>query len=208
VFKEQPALNDAVKSKLLNIFISGDEKKDSSLAIMAMNFLEEYDDFKKDDERKDMFFTMDTYAKVVNQDSNLVAMEYGGYTYQGGAHGADFTGFINWNPKTKKAVFLKDILTEGSYPALSKIAEGIFRKNEKLQPNQSLEQNYFFEKNKFALNENYLFTPMGVRFLYNQYEIKPYAAGQTELLIPWEQIKTLIRPRAVVAQYIKKDAGI
>lgn len=208
LFKGQPALNDSVKNRLLHIFISGDEKADTSLNAMATTLLNGYYTFKKNDERKDMFFTLDTYAKVIKQDSSLIAIEYGGYTYQGGAHGSDFTGFINWNPKTKKEIYLEDVLLPNTQRQLSKIAERIFRKDEKLKDTSSLEQDYFFEDNKFALNENYSFTPLGIRFLYNQYEIKPYAAGQTELFIPWADLKTLIKPGSVAAQYIKKDAGI
>ncbi|RWY50371.1 DUF3298 and DUF4163 domain-containing protein [Mucilaginibacter gilvus] len=208
VFKAQEALNDSLKRGLLNINFSDNISHDTSLKMMTDRYFEEYADFKKYNKTEDRFFTIDTYAKVVNQDSSLLALEYGGYVYEGGAHGADFTEFINWNPNTKRGIYLKDILLPGAYPKLTKIAEEIFRKNEKLKDTSSLARDYFFRDNKFWLNENYLFTPVGIRFVYNEYEIKPYAAGQTELLIPWAQIKTLIRPNAVVAPYTKKDAGI
>ena len=55
----------------------------------------------------------------------------------------------------------------------------------------------------FALNDNFLVTPVGIRFLYNEYEIKSYAEGQTELLIPYNKIKSLLRPQSVVSQYLK-----
>ena len=57
--------------------------------------------------------------------------------------------------------------------------------------------------NQFALNNNFLITPLGLRFLYNQYEIKPYSAGQTVLFIPYAKIKSLLLPHTVVSQYIK-----
>jgi hypothetical protein len=50
---------------------------------------------------------------------------------------------------------------------------------------------------------NFSVTPIGIKFLYNQYEIKPYAAGITELFIPYAQIKSLLRPNSVVTQFIK-----
>jgi hypothetical protein len=208
LFNGQNALNDSVKRGLLRINFSDNSDTDTTLKMMVDRYFDEYAGFKKYNKADDRFFTLDTYAKVVNQDSSLLALEYGGYVYEGGAHGADFKEFLNWNPKAKKPVYLKDVLVPGAYPQLSKIAERIFRKNEKLKDTSSLARDYFFRDNKFALNENYLFTPSGIRFVYNQYEIKPYAAGQTELLIPWVQIKTLIRPNAVVALYTKKDAGI
>ncbi|RYU92187.1 DUF3298 domain-containing protein [Mucilaginibacter terrigena] len=207
-FKDKAVLNDTVKNKLIRMFIMDDSKPDTSLKNMAADFLKSYTDFKEDDPRTEMFFTLDTYAKVIGQDSALIALEYGGYTFQGGAHGASFTGFINWDGKTNKNVTLDDIFTNGYQPQLSKIAEKIFRKDEKLTDTSSLARDYFFKDNKFALNDNYSITPAGIRFVYNQYEIKPYAAGQTELLLPWAQIKTLMRPQSAASQYIHKNAGI
>nr|WP_294948870.1 DUF3298 and DUF4163 domain-containing protein [uncultured Mucilaginibacter sp.] len=208
LFNGQNALNDSVKRGLLRINFSDNNDTDTTLKMMTDRYFKEYTDFKKQNKSEDRFFTLNTYAKVVNQDSSLLALEYGGYVYEGGAHGADFTEFLNWNPRAKKAIYLKDVLVPGSYPQLTKIAEHIFRKNEKLKDTSSLARDYFFRDDKFALNDNYMFTPVGIRFVFNEYEIKPYAAGQTELLIPWAQIKTLIRPDAVVAPYTKKDAGI
>jgi hypothetical protein len=207
VFKGKPTLNDSIKHKLLNIFMLG-EKPDTSLRVLATSFLKSYTDAKKDDPRSEMFYTLESYVKVIRQDSSLLAMEYGGYSYQGGAHGASFTGFINWDVKTDKPVVLDDILVSGYQAQLTKIAEKIFRKYEKLADTSSLARDYFFKDNKFALNQNYSITPAGIRFVYNQYEIKPYAAGQTELLLPYSQLKTLMRPKSVASQYIYKNAGI
>ncbi|WP_158288443.1 DUF3298 and DUF4163 domain-containing protein [Mucilaginibacter psychrotolerans] len=208
VFKGQDALNDTLKNRLLNLGANGDEKPDSSFQTMISTFFKSYEEYKKDDERKNIAFDLQEYAQVVNQDSCLIAIRYGTYSFSGGAHGSGFDAFINWNPKTKKVVYLNDILLPNSEKELNIIGERIFRKDEKLADNASLEQDYFFKDNKFALNENYLFTPTGIRFLYNEYEIKPYVAGQTELNIPWAQLRTLIKPHSVVAQYIEKNAGI
>lgn len=207
VFKGKPVLNDTIKHKLLTVFMFG-EKPDTGLNSMAANFLKAYTDAKKDDPRSQMFYTLESYVKVIRQDSALLSLEYGGYAYQGGAHGASFTGFINWDGKTDKLVTLDDILVSGYKPQLTKIAEKIFRKDEKLSDTSSLANDYFFTNNKFALNENYSINPGGIRFVYNQYEIKPYAAGQTELIIPYSKIKTLMRPKSAASQYIHQNAGI
>jgi hypothetical protein len=206
-FKDQAQLNDTVKSKLLTIF-SMDGKADTSLESMSKNFLKAYADFKKSDPKSVMFYTLNTYAKVIQQDTSLISLEYGGYIFQGGAHGGAFTGYVNWNPDAKKEVTLKDILISGYEAKLTRTADSIFRKNEKLSATASLKTNYFFKDDKFALNNNYSITPLGIKFMYNQYEIKPYAAGQTELFIPYSQIRTLVRSNSVAAQYINKNAGI
>ncbi len=201
VFNSAPVLNDSISRKLRYMFAYNGET-DSTLNRYADNFIKGYTEFKKTDPRSVMYFELESYAHVVRQDSALVTVEVGGYSYQGGAHGASFTTYINWNAKDNKNIKLSDILTDGYNSKLTSVADSIFRKDEKLEPNQPLD-NYFFKDNKFALNENFLITPLGLKFLYNQYEIKPYAAGQTELLIPYQNISSLLKPNTVISPYLK-----
>ncbi|WPU96294.1 DUF3298 domain-containing protein [Mucilaginibacter sabulilitoris] len=202
VFTNQQTLNDSVKHKL-TIMFAMDGKADSSIELMSKKFLQAYADFKKNDARSDMFFTLNSYAKVIFQDSSLAALEVGGYSYQGGAHGGSFTGFINWDTKANKELTLDDLFIAGYQDKLKAVAEKIFRKDEKLSDTASLANNYFFKDNKFALNDNFSITPTGLKFIYNQYENKPYAAGITTLVIPYSPIKSLLRPNSVVAKYTK-----
>ncbi len=201
VFKNEPALNDTIITKLGGLF--NENKSVVNLEAVSTSFLKSYADFKKEDQRKDIFFTLATYATVLRQDSSLTTLEVGGYDYNGGAHGNTTIHFINWNNKAKKNIKLNDLLTDGYEKQLTSVGEIIFRKNENLNTTASLKDDYFFKDGKFALNNNYLITPEGIRFLYNNYEIKPFAAGRTVLLIPYIQIKYLLRPNTVVTQYIK-----
>jgi hypothetical protein len=201
VFNGQVALNDSITHRLINLFMS--EKQNYDMALYVKQFLTQYDSFKKGDPHSQMFFTLDSHATIVRQDSSLTTLELGGYSYQGGAHGSSITTFINWNTKASKDITLGDVLIDGYQSRLTAIADTIFRQQEKLTVNTTLANDYFFKNNKFALNNNFLITPVGLRFLYNQYEIKPYAAGQTELAIPYAKIKTLLRPNTVITQYLK-----
>jgi hypothetical protein len=37
----------------------------------------------------------------------------------------------------------------------------------------------------------YCLVSEGVRFIYNPYEVAPYAVGQTDILLTWEQLGKL-----------------
>lgn len=203
-FVAQKALNDTLAQKLMSAgFNSPDKKRDTSLHSFAKNFIEGYVKDNPKQYSPDMFYTLNLKATVVRQDSSLTTLQIEGYIYQGGAHGSSSVSFINWNTKSQSNLTLADILTDGYKAKLTAIADTIFRKQEKLGDTSSLARDYFFKDNKFALNDNYMFTPIGIRFLYNQYEIKPYAAGTTDLFIPYTKIKLLLRPNTVVTQYIK-----
>jgi hypothetical protein len=201
VFDGQPLLNDTVVTGLATLM---DKQKGlGGLQKLAGQFLVDYKDFKKQDPSSVMFFTLDSKVNVLRQDSSLVGLEYNGYQFMGGAHGATVIKYLNWDVSARKKILLSDIIKPGSEAELNKIAETIFRKQENLTPTASLKNDYFFNEAKFSLNHNFLITPLGLKFLYNQYEIKPYAAGQTSLTIPYLQIKMLLQPGTVVARYTK-----
>lgn len=205
VFESQPALNDTISKRFLAIELPGNRPADDAKE-QAKNFVADYEKFYADKRRKGdkkIPFSSKTYAKVIRQDSSIITIEMGGYSYAGGAHGGSLNVFLNWNTKVQKPIGLDDIFRKGYEKDFNAIAEKIFRKQEKLTDTSSLARDYFFKDNKFALNNNYLITPVGIRFLYNQYEIKPYAAGTTDLFIPYTKIQHLLKPGTVVAQYIK-----
>jgi hypothetical protein len=203
-FVAQKALNDTLAQKLMSAgFNSPDRKRDTSLRSFASNFIKGYIKDNPKQYSPDMFYTLNLKAIVLRQDSSLTTLQIEGYIYQGGAHGSSSVSFINWNTKSQGNVTLNDILTDGYKTKLTAVADTIFRSQEKLSDTSSLARDYFFRDNKFSLNENYSITPLGIRFVYNQYEIKPYAAGTTNLFIPYDKIKSLLRPNTVVTQYIK-----
>lgn len=200
VFKSQLVLNDSVIHKL--IAHSGSKKIEISLKQVAKNFLSDYTrSIKK--LNNPPIYKLYGNTKIIRQDSSLITLETATFCYTGGIHPLYNTQFLNWNTKTNKKIDLPDLLKDNKQDSLKEIAEGIFRKNEKLYNNASLYNDYFFKNGKFALNNNYLITPSGIRFFYNQHEIKPYEAGITDLFIPYGEIKSLLRPNSIVTQYIK-----
>lgn len=190
VFTDQKTLNDTISHHLLLQFGIAD-KTDTSLRQLAGRFLTAGKDF-----------SLNTHTDVIRQDSSIILIQLSGYRFLGGAHGYHLTNFINWNTKANKKIELKDVFADGFIKELNIIAEGIFRKQEKLNDSTSLKPGYLFKEGKFALNNNFLITPIGIRFLYNQYEIKPYPAEEINLLIPYSQIRSLLRPHTVIIQYL------
>ena len=143
------------------------------------------------------------HASVLRQDSSLTIIEINKVFSDTGKSGQKMvTHFINWNTKKSTAIKLSDILVDQYSDSLNKIAETIFRENEKLSPDASL-SGYTFKGGKFVLNNNYLITPIGLKFLYNNGEAKPASYGQVDLFIPYSQILNLLRPNTVVTQYHK-----
>ncbi len=131
--------------------------------------------------------TSSTYTLIVNSS---------GYT--GGAHGFFSTAFLNYTPGGEKALTLSDLFIRDSKRTLRRIAERYYRHSVGLSSHASLTREGWFE-NRFTLAREFAITPRGLLFVYNQYEIKPYAAGQTSLMLPYALVRPLIDPKGPLA---------
>jgi hypothetical protein len=200
VFSGQSALNDTITNRLL-VINSISEKPDKDLHVQAKNFIQAYIDDSLRKSNPGMIYSLESSATVVRQDSGLTTIQIDRYLFAGGAHGSTYTGFINWDSRANKSIKLDDILVDDYRDKLAPIAEKIFHD----QDTTILDNNFSMVKNgKLVLTSNFLVTPIGLSFLYNEYEIKPYSEGQTTILIPYVQIKPLLQPNTVISQYIKK----
>lgn len=147
--------------------------------------------------------SLDLHIVVLRQDSSLTTIEvHESFSDPGKPDKTAATHFINWNTKKASPIKLSDVLIDQYSDQLTKIAEDIFRKNENLSATTSLD-GYAFKNAQFALNDNFLITPLGLKFLYNQGEAKPISYGQVGLFIPYSQILLLLRPNTVITQYHK-----
>ena len=199
-FTSQSALNDTITNRLLAINNIG-EKPDKNLHEQAKNFIQAYMNDSLRKSNPGMVYSLESSATVVRQDSSLTTIQIDRYLFAGGAHGSTFTGFINWDSNANKSIKLDDILVDDYRDKLAPIAEKIFHD----QDTTILDNNFSMVKNgKLVLTSNFLVTPIGLSFLYNEYELKPYSEGQTTILIPYVQIKPLLRPNTVISQYLKK----
>ncbi|MDO3628807.1 RsiV family protein [Mucilaginibacter sp. BT774] len=143
------------------------------------------------------------HASVLRQDSSLTIIEINEIFADSGKSGkTQATHFLNWNTKKSKPIKLNDILIDQYTDQLNKIAEAIFRKNENLSADAPL-NGYSFKGGQFVLNDNFLITPIGLKFLYNNGEAKPESYGPVALFIPYSQILNLLRPNTVITQYHK-----
>lgn len=207
LFANQPVLNDTVNYHLANLFANAyPAGKAASLKDAANTFIKTYEDDKQKAASrftKGMHYSLTGHADIIRQDTNLLTLQLEGYKFDGGAHGMSLTYFINWDVKEHKNLTLDDIFINDYAPKLNQIADTIFRKEENLSPASSLANDYFFKDAKFSLNSNFVITPLGIKFLYNTSEIKPYAAGQTSIEIPYSRINKLLKPGTPAAIYSK-----
>ncbi|SDJ80776.1 Protein of unknown function [Pedobacter sp. ok626] len=195
VFTDQK-INEFIEQKVMNLADEGEHfatYKDFTNA-----FIKNFDTFSKENKDYGQTWFMDAKVKVEEQNPQYLSFLLTYVNYEGGAHPNSSFTYLNYDPKSHTEIVLDSLINPGSMPELTTIAEKIFRKNEKLSPTASLKDNYFFENDKFSLNKNFSINKKGLKFLYNPYEIKAYAYGITELVIPFADLKDIAKPNSLL----------
>jgi hypothetical protein len=190
-------LNDFVLKKITGTV--DNEKTYGSYESYAKGFINDFDNFQKENKDRIQTWFLTINTKVIKQKPQYIAFYTTYINFAGGAHPNSSFTYQNYNPVSHQTITLDSLLVPGSAVKLNAIAEKIFRKNEKLSPDQSLKDNYFFENDIFKLNDNFTVTDEGLLFLYNPYEIKAYAFGITKLLIPFIELKDIAKPGSLLS---------
>lgn len=176
------------------VSLGNPESQGHSMEQIGQIFIQDYDDFKS--EIPEAFGGWHYTAKISVEvlTDTLLSLSVNDEYYTGGAHGGSGVYFINLSPKTGDEFTLDNFLKPDYNEELTNLGNSIFRQTRALADTASLSESYFeFPENRFELNKNYGFKKEGIVFFYNNYEIAPYAAGPTEVLIPYEDLRDLIK---------------
>lgn len=205
------ALNEIIKKETINIYhddTDSSKTRPKTFEDLAQPFVNDYDE--KIQEGKDFVnkanqkneggflatpWNMEAYTDVQRQTDKYLMLHTNTNWFMGGVHPISMEYYYIYDRKNFKRVRLDDLFKPNFDKKLLLIAETIFRKQEKLKPADKLtdENGYFFEQGRFILNDNFTLTETGIKFLYNVYEIKAYAAGITALEIPYSTMKEILK---------------
>jgi len=196
-------INGFVKNEMLIPIFDGNVI--DSFDDLARYFFEEYRQFNTDipDSYQEWFIERSGTVKFFNND--FISLVFSEYTYLGGAHPNSYTMFSVLDLNNGNKITLEDIFIAGYKPILNEIAEKEFRKLKELGGNEDLDEaGFWFEDNRFSINDNFVLSDEGLTFYYNNYEITAYAYGPTELIIPLAKIGELMKEGGVSAEFMKQ----
>ena len=196
------ALSDSLRADVIRVAAAeGDpDLRARTLEEAAKNFTSDYDRFVESQGDSLPFgqtWSLEVKAEVLRQSPKWVSVAHHGYVFSGGAHPNHATRYANYDRATGHRLTLAELFQPDFEKTLTGIAERHFREQEGLKPGTPLADGYFFEEGKFRLNDNFTLTNTGLKFLYNPYEIKPYAAGETEVQIPFTELQGILKKDAV-----------
>ncbi len=114
-------------------------------------------------------------------------------SYQGGAHGGYFEQWYNFDTENGTLIQCADafdMTREGEIKAT--IREQICQDTGCKDLQQLQDRHYILTVSDVYLSDtNFLLLEKGVRFLYNPYDIGPWAVGKIEAFLPYEKLKNL-----------------
>jgi len=130
------------------------------------------------------------------------------YVFMGGAHGLNTINYMNFNLKTGKQITESDLFMKNTTKKLTElIKKRIVEQSiedESIEPIKNLEKTDFWI-DAIKPNGNFYITDESINYVFNPYEIGPYYLGITEVRIPYERLKSLLKPNSLVSYLIKKE---
>lgn len=127
-----------------------------------------------------------TYGTVDGIHDNILSYTVTKYAYTGGAHGMTAVSAMNFDMKTGTLITEKDFFKEGYESALASRLSAHLP-----EALESPSDTAMLFNTDIGPNGNFRITDQGVTYIYNQYEIAPYAWGIIKVTVPWEELEGL-----------------
>ncbi len=171
-----------------------EEEQIEDLDELTENFFAEYRKIKQDMPDYSTGWFLERSITVIYNTPRILSLDMNEIAFTGGAHPNSTTNYVSLDISTGMILTLSDILMDDHVRSLNEVAEREFRELKQIPPEEGLDEGGFWlEYGKFKVNDNFAITHEGLAFYFNSYEIAPYADGPTRLVIPYEDLKPLIR---------------
>ncbi len=193
----QNALSNLKREYLFTPVYSGSNEKKVSInsaEAFAADFFDEFQSMMKESPGYVSAWEIERKMTVIDNNPPLMCLEISTYAYTGGAHPNSNTVYVNVDTRTGKRIALQDIFNTNFGEKLRPIAERYFREQCKIPEGKRWSDlGFFFENDRFELNDNFILGKSGITFYFNPYEIAPYAFGVMKCFIPYKDIRNLIK---------------
>ncbi len=194
-------INETVMSRLLNksgerdLKAAADKFADEYTANYKTSMLSLYNQDRTDSTKKAWYeyhyvIEATTQQGTANTMSYLATIDY----YEGGAHGINQLITFNFDMKTGKLVTLADVFAPGYETQLKGILLKALKSKTGLgSMNELKDAGYLYSMDMFP-SENFILNDETITFVYNPYEIAPYALGSIELIITYSEVSQILNP--------------
>lgn len=182
-------INQKIKQLIFNELVIDSAKVDQmNMQQLADELIQDYLSAKEEFKEATLNFEYNISSRITYRHPEVWSIFFNIYTYTGGAHPMTYQKFLNINPETGQRVDLKKYIT--NQEELKRIVEQTIRQKHDI-PTEQVWSDVFFS-DRFQWPENMGITQEGLILVYNPYEILPYAAGFTEIVISFGEAKQFL----------------
>ena len=192
-------INNAVEKRLLDLEdLTMQQAADSFASVYTSNykknFLPLYNQDRGDESKRswyDYHYIIKTEAAQGHKGSTTydIYLDY----YEGGAHGINQHLTMNFENKTGRTLALADIFVPGYEHQLNVLLlDALQEKTGCSNITELHDKGYLYSMDMFP-SENFVLGDGTITFIYNPYEIAPYAAGATELTIAYDDLDKILK---------------
>lgn len=178
-----------------------EESRDETPQALMERFIRGYQDFADEFPESSSQWYMTREIEPIYDTDRVFSVQMTEESYTGGAHPNSNVWLASFDVHTGQRLALDDVLMDGHEAELQAIGERAFRDARGLGAEDDLtEAGFWFDEGVFRLNENFAVTAEGLRFVFNRYEVAPYALGATEIVLPVAALRPLARAGGVLAE--------
>lgn len=136
-------------------------------------------------------YTLKSYLKEAR--NGVLCYAYDMDSYEGGAHSTTLSSMVNFDIKTGKQITLKDIFAPGYESPLNDLLLNALQKKKGVKDIEGLHNMGYLLSTDIYAPENFILEDNGITFIYNPYEIAPYALGATDITISNSDLKKILK---------------
>jgi len=131
-------------------------------------------------------------STVMDVHNSILSYAVERYVYMGGVHGSNYRIFYNFDLNTGKLIHEQDLFRKGyNEPLTDLLLKNLVEQNEDLSLIEDL-QEYGYNVDEIHPNDNFFLTDSCMVYVFNPYDIAPYALGETEIAIRYSQLGELL----------------
>lgn len=188
---ENNALCDSLNLICCNLFAGTTKENNCNIDQKATEMLKEFDTYLQDEIGMTAGWYYEAGTEITFHTDSIISLSYSLGEYMGSAHPNSYQTELSYDKIKMKRLKPADVFTD--LDKLNSIAEKYFREQQGISENESLTDAGFEFDNGFELNENFSLRKNGILFFFNNYEIGPYIMGSTEILIPYQDVNTILK---------------
>ena len=139
---------------------------------------------------------------LVYQEGPFLSYQLKVYSFMGGAHGNTTTTNRVFDMSNQVTITLSSLFTDESLIALAeKLRQTLAEQNNCKTIDELIQTGLFFSAGDIEPTDNFLLDDNGLTWIYDPYEIAPYAFGPVTVCLAWKDIEGLLYPDTSVKAY-------